>query len=82
MTDKAAEPQNFEQTIEELEKIVHSLEQGEVPLQTALEQFERGVNLAKQGQATLAAAEQKVQMLLQQSGQSNMVDFDPETGDA
>jgi exodeoxyribonuclease VII small subunit len=76
VTDKAAEPQNFEQTIEELEKIVHSLEQGEVPLQTALEQFERGVNLAKQGQATLAAAEQKVQILMAENGQSELQDFD------
>ena len=76
MTDKAAEPQNFEQTIEELEKIVHSLEQGEVPLQTALEQFERGVNLAKQGQATLAAAEQKVQILMAENGQSELQGFD------
>ena len=76
MTDKAAEPQNFEQTIEELEKIVHYLEQGEVPLQTALEQFERGVNLAKQGQATLAAAEQKVQILMAENGQSELQDFD------
>jgi exodeoxyribonuclease VII small subunit len=27
----------------------------------------------------LKAAEQKVQMLLQQSGQANLVDFDPES---
>lgn len=76
MTEKAEEPQNFEQTIEELEKIVNTLEQGEVPLQTALEQFERGVTLAKQGQATLQAAEQKVQILMAENGQTDLQAFD------
>ena len=40
------------------------LESGELPLEDALNEFERGVQLARQGQQKLQQAEQRVQILL------------------
>lgn len=62
----AKKPENlsFEQSLNELETIVASLEQGEVSLDDALKQFERGINLVRQSQAKLEQAQQKVSILL------------------
>ncbi|WP_284451824.1 exodeoxyribonuclease VII small subunit [Methylophaga thalassica] len=73
---------DYEAAVKELEALVERLEQGDISLEESLKLYERGVLLTRDCQESLQAAEQKVQMLLQQSGQSNMVDFDPETGDA
>ncbi len=56
---KKAQPLNFENTLIELENVVNRLEQGDLPLDDALSQFEQGVNLAKQAQEKLANAEQQ-----------------------
>ena len=42
---KKAQPLNFENTLIELENVVNRLEQGDLPLEDALSQFEQGVNL-------------------------------------
>ncbi len=41
----------------ELEQIVTRLESGDLPLEEALNEFERGVQLARQGQAKLQQAD-------------------------
>lgn len=38
----------FEESLEELEKIVARLEQGDVPLEEALDAFQKGMDLSKQ----------------------------------
>jgi exodeoxyribonuclease VII small subunit len=40
--------------------------------------YERGVLLTRDCQASLQAAEQKVQMLLEQTEQGSLVDFEPD----
>ncbi|AZG74088.1 exodeoxyribonuclease VII small subunit [Shewanella livingstonensis] len=62
----AKKPENlsFEQSLTELETIVAHLEQGEVSLDDALKQFERGIKLVRQSQAKLEQAQQKVSILL------------------
>ena len=62
----AKKPENlsFDQSLNELETIVVSLEQGEVSLDDALKQFERGIKLVRQSQAKLEQAQQKVSILL------------------
>ena len=70
---------DYEAAVKELEALVERLEDGDISLEESLKLYERGVLLTRDCQESLQAAEQ---MLLQQSGQSNMVDFDPETGDA
>lgn len=80
-TEKSADSLSFEQAIDELEKIVDEMEKGDLPLQTALEKFERGVGLAKHGQATLQAAEQKVQVLTQKNGTQSLASLQSQGDD-
>ncbi|HAB50447.1 MAG TPA: exodeoxyribonuclease VII small subunit, partial [Lactobacillus sp.] len=47
----------FEQELQMLEAIVGKLEQGDVPLEEALAQFQKGVALSKKLQETLQNAE-------------------------
>jgi exodeoxyribonuclease VII small subunit len=58
---------DFEQSMKELEMLVERLEKGDLPLEEALKQFERGVTLARTCQRALKAAEQKVEILLKAS---------------
>ncbi|MDT3294543.1 exodeoxyribonuclease VII small subunit [Shewanella sp. SP2S2-6] len=64
----AKKPENlsFEESLGELERIVTDLEQGDISLDDALKQFERGINLVRNSQAKLEQAQQKVAILLKQ----------------
>lgn len=62
-SDVSATP-DFEQTLADLETLVTELEGGELPLEEAVQAFERGMQLSKSCQAALAQAEQKVRILL------------------
>ena len=53
----------FEGSLEELEKRVRRLEDGEVPLEEALRLFEEGVDLARRCHEQLDAAEERVTTL-------------------
>ena len=77
-TRKIPKSTKFEDALGELEKIVASLEGGEQSLEQSLEQFERGVSLARFCQQSLSDAEQKVKILLNESDGSGeeLVDFD------
>lgn len=70
---------DYEAAVSELESLVERLEKGDISLEESLKLYERGVLLTRDCQKALQAAEQKVQMLLQQSGQSDLVDFDPDS---
>jgi len=50
MASKKIDRLSFDATLEELETIVHQLEQGSLPLEEALKQFEQGVHLVRAGQ--------------------------------
>jgi exodeoxyribonuclease VII small subunit len=64
-----SKPPEFEQALEELERLVERLERGDLPLEEALRIFERGVALTRHCQASLKTAQQKVEILLRKSGQ-------------
>jgi exodeoxyribonuclease VII small subunit len=82
MSKKQANPQQFEQMIAELETIVQQLEQGDLSLDDALAQFERGIALTRASQQQLQAAEQKVQILLQQpNGHEQLAPFASPAGE-
>ena len=66
---KEIEIPSFEETLSELENIVNEMENGDLPLNKALEKFERGIALSRQGQQSLEQAEQKVKILLNSQGQ-------------
>src|SRR2546428_12652784 len=55
--------QDFEAAIAELETIVKKLEEGDLPLQTSLQLYERGVHLSPFCHARLEAAERRIEIL-------------------
>jgi exodeoxyribonuclease VII small subunit len=67
---------SFEAAMQELEEIVVEMEKGDIPLEDSLKKFERGIQLARQSQQQLKAAEQKVQILMQSSGDEILADFE------
>lgn len=72
---KKAKTLDFEASLEELETLVERMEQGESSLEASLEDFERGIQLARSCQTALQDAEQKVQILLDKDAEA--VDFEP-----
>src|SRR5215469_493166 len=56
--------ESFETCLDELEKVVKQLEAGDLPLDRALELFERGVNLSDTCRKQLEEAETRVEMLI------------------
>lgn len=67
MNRKSKTP-DFEQALAELEQLVERLERGDLPLDEALQTFERGVALTRQCQTSLKAAQAKVEILLARGG--------------
>lgn len=56
---------SFEQAIKELGSIVGKIEQGEIPLQDSLTQYERGMSLIQHCQAILKKAEKRIEKISQ-----------------
>lgn len=69
MTQKNSEF-SFEKSLAELEQLVSKMESGELALEESLQAFEQGIKLTRQCQEALTNAEQRVQLLLEQNGQS------------
>ncbi len=64
----AVKTPDFEKSLTELEHIVERMEQGELSLDESLKQFERGIALTRSCQTALQQAEQKVAILLRNTG--------------
>lgn len=58
-----AKNKTFEESIEELETIVKTLENGECSLEDAVKLFERGVKISNDCHKVLDSAEQKIKIL-------------------
>lgn len=56
-------PPTFEQALEQLEVIVHQLEEGEIGLAQALGHYEKGIGLLKQCYGLLERAERRIELL-------------------
>lgn len=54
---------DFESAIAELERLVKTLEDGDLPLEKSLELFERGVQLSRFCHSRLEEAERRVEIL-------------------
>ncbi len=59
-----AKKKTFEDSMSQLEKIVEDIEDGDLPLETALKKFEEGVLLSKFCFDKLDETEKKVSLLL------------------
>ena len=76
---KTTEPQNFETSLEELERIVRELERGDLPLEKSLELFEQGVKLSRACQERLNEAERRIEILTRDNqGRATVSAFEPE----
>lgn len=66
---------NFEQAMEDLEKIANELEKGDLDLDTSVSKFEEGMKLSKKCNEILENAEKKITILLQKDGELVEEDF-------
>ncbi|HEY2381176.1 MAG TPA: exodeoxyribonuclease VII small subunit [Terriglobia bacterium] len=74
-----SEAPDFETALKRLEEIVKKLENGELPLDGALELFEEGIKLSRFCHGKLEQAERRVEILLKNnSGQPQAVPFEAE----
>ena len=68
---------SFEQSLKQLEQIVHDLEEGNLPLEKALKKFEDGIKLTKYCTDKLDETEKKITLLLKdQDGNITEKPFD------
>jgi len=66
----------FEKKLTRLEEIVEKMEAGELSLDDSLKHFEEGVKLSKDCHKQLSEAEQKVQVLMENSdGTTGLKEF-------
>ena len=80
MTKKSnsEETPTFEDALGQLEKLVDSMEQGEMSLDDSLKAFEEGIKLTRQCQKSLDEAEQKVKILLENTPDAELEPFENE----
>jgi exodeoxyribonuclease VII small subunit len=71
MPEKKAEakPPSFEEGLQQLESIVKEMEGGELPLERALDLFERGMKLSEACRKQLEEAETRVEILTRRAGE-------------
>ena len=65
----ASKEPSFEDQLTKLQEIVNQLEQGNVPLEEAIEQFQAGIKLSKQLQQKLTSAERTLGHLIDDNGE-------------
>ena len=78
MASKQQPEFNFEEALEELERLVSSMEEGELSLEDSMTAFEKGIKLTRECQTALQKAEQKVQILLNESGETQAFEVEDE----
>ena len=78
MALKKQENIHYEEAIDELEGIVNHLEAGDLSLEDALKQFERGIALARSNSQKLQKAQQQVSILMQQDALAPLQEFKEE----
>jgi exodeoxyribonuclease VII small subunit len=69
---------DIEASLGELEKLVERMERGEQPLEQSLQDFERGMELARQCETTLRNAEQRVEKLVRRGEDHETEPFEPD----
>lgn len=69
----------FEKGLDELEKIVKEMESGELPLERAIQLFERGMALSESCRKQLDEAETRVEILMQRGDKVVAKPFEPKS---
>lgn len=60
----------FEERIQQVEALIAKMESGEMPLEEAMQQYEAGLNALNALEKELTAAQQRLTVLRQQSGEN------------
>ena len=66
---------SFEESLEKLEEIVNKLENGDVPLDDAIDEFSNAMKLVKLCNDNLTAAEESIAKIVKENGE--VVEFNP-----
>ena len=69
---------NFEDNMENLEKIVTELEKGELNLDDSISKFEEGIKISKECNKILEEEEKKITILLEKDGNIEEENFTAE----
>ena len=69
-TEDAASTVPFEEAIERLEQVVEQLEGGDLDLEASLAAFEEGVGLSRRCAEQLDTAERRIEVLVEQGGET------------
>jgi exodeoxyribonuclease VII small subunit len=67
----------FEQAIGQLKEIVNKIEQGEIPLQDSLDQYEKGMALIKHCRDILQKAEKRIEKISKEEPREQENDPEP-----
>lgn len=59
----------FEERLQQVEALIAKMESGEMPLEEAMQQYEAGLNALNALEKDLTAAQQRLTVLRQQSGE-------------
>lgn len=59
----------FEERLQQVEALIAKMESGEMPLEEAMQQYEAGLNALNALEKELTAAQQRLMVLRQQSGE-------------
>lgn len=71
---------SFEESLEKLEKIVNKLENGDVPLDDAIEEFKTAMDLVKVCNEKLESAEEAIAKIVQENGE--VIEFNSNEGNS
>ena len=74
----AKQAESFEESLDELERVVKQLEGGDLSLERSIELFERGVTLSDACRKQLEDAETRVETLIRKDGKIAAEPFRPE----
>jgi exodeoxyribonuclease VII small subunit len=69
---------SFESGLQELESIVKEMESGDLPLERALELFEKGMRLSESCRKQLEEAETRIEMLVRKGDKVQPEPFRPD----
>jgi exodeoxyribonuclease VII small subunit len=67
------EEMSFEESLEKLEEIVNNLENGDVPLDDAIDEFDKAMKLVKVCNDKLTTAEESIAKIVEENG--DVTDF-------
>jgi exodeoxyribonuclease VII small subunit len=73
-------PLSFEDGLQQLEAIVKDMESGDLPLDRALELFEKGIRLSESCRKQLEEAETRVETLINRAGEVTPEPFSLDKG--